>query len=301
MKTGFLIALKIAVLTAIMFILYGLAAGVAGLDNASPPPDQAGNTALILLVVCFLNTVVLTCIVLRSRWTGWKLIAAVFVAFYGVTTVMSQIESAVFITQLPPGTVPRLFLMGAMITAPFSILLVLILGKLRANADQDGRAVEDIASATEWSWKLAVVIIAYLILYFSFGYFIAWQSPAVREYYGGTDYGSFFASMRNLVETRAWLFGFQAVRALMWAAIAFPLVRTLKGPRFETALWIALLFSVVMNTQLLLPNPYMPEAVRYAHLIETASSNFIFGFLVGWLLAGSTGTENRGVEQLEPA
>jgi hypothetical protein len=40
---------------------------------------------------------------------------------------------------------------------------------------------------------------------------------------------------------------------------------------------------LVMNAQLLLPNPYMPEAVRMAHLMETASSNFIFGFLVGWL------------------
>jgi hypothetical protein len=29
----------------------------------------------------------------------------------------------------------------------------------------------------------------------------------------------------------------------------------------------------------------MPEAVRIAHLVETASSNFIFGLLVGGLLA----------------
>jgi len=40
----------------------------------------------------------------------------------------------------------------------------------------------------------------------------------------------------------------------------------------------------VMNAQLLLPNPYMPEPVRMAHLVETASSNLIFGFFIGWLL-----------------
>jgi hypothetical protein len=28
----------------------------------------------------------------------------------------------------------------------------------------------------------------------------------------------------------------------------------------------------------------MPESVRMAHLAETASSNFLFGALVGWLL-----------------
>ncbi|OLD49726.1 MAG: hypothetical protein AUI63_02160 [Gemmatimonadetes bacterium 13_1_40CM_2_60_3] len=58
----------------------------------------------------------------------------------------------------------------------------------------------------------------------------------------------------------------------------------LKGQRTETVLAIGLLFSVVMNAQLLLPNPYMPEPVRMAHLVETASSNLIFGVFVGWLL-----------------
>jgi hypothetical protein len=301
MKSGFFIALKVAALTVIMFILYGVAAGAAGLEGASPPPEQGGNTAFLLLLVCLLNTVILTCIILRSRWTGLKLIAAIFVAFYGVTTVMSQIESAIFITQLPPGTVPRLFLMGAIIAAPFAIFSVLILRRRRSDTVQEEPSGENISSAGEWAWKLGLIVIAYLVLYFSFGYFIAWQSPAVREYYGGTDHGSFFASMRDLAATTPWLFGFQAFRALMWTAIAFPVIRMLKGSRFETALWIALLFSVVMNTQLLLPNPYMPEAVRFAHLVETASSNFIFGFLVGWLLSRSNSTEHSGIEQLEAA
>jgi hypothetical protein len=57
-----------------------------------------------------------------------------------------------------------------------------------------------------------------------------------------------------------------------------------EGEMPETALAIGLLFGVVMNTPLLLPNPYMPEPVRMAHLVETASSNFIFGVLIGWLL-----------------
>jgi hypothetical protein len=29
----------------------------------------------------------------------------------------------------------------------------------------------------------------------------------------------------------------------------------------------------------------MPEPVRMTHLVETASSNFVFGAIVGWLLA----------------
>jgi hypothetical protein len=70
----------------------------------------------------------------------------------------------------------------------------------------------------------------------------------------------------------------------LWVGFALPVVRMMKGRWPETALAIALLFSVVMNSQLLLPNPFMPEPVRMTHLIETASSNFIFGAIVGWLL-----------------
>jgi len=35
-----------------------------------------------------------------------------------------------------------------------------------------------------------------------------------------------------------------------------------------------------MNSQLLLPNPFMPREVRMVHLVETASSNFLFGWLI---------------------
>jgi hypothetical protein len=36
--------------------------------------------------------------------------------------------------------------------------------------------------------------------------------------------------------------------------------------------------------QLLIPNAYMPAEVARVHFIETISSNFIFGWIVGLLL-----------------
>jgi hypothetical protein len=94
--------------------------------------------------------------------------------------------------------------------------------------------------------------------------------------------------MRFVLRDTPWLIPFQMVRALLWTALALPVIRMMKGDRLETALAVGLVFSVVMNAQLLLPNPYMPEAVRMAHLAETASSNFLFGILVGWLLSKRT-------------
>jgi hypothetical protein len=284
MKTAAFVVLKVIALTIILFICFGVAAGLVGLADDSQTSGQAGSGALPLLAVCFLETAVLTYLILRSRWTGWRLTAAIFFVFYGVTTFMPQIESAVFLTRLPPGTLPRLFLMGALIAAPFSVLAVLILGKRKAETVDTQPNPRLVMPASEWAWKLAVIAIVYVVLYFTFGYFIAWRNPAVREYYGGIDEGGFMGQLGRVLRNTPWLVPFQIARAMVWVALALPVIRMLKGQRTETAFAIGLLFAVVMNAQILLPNPYMPEPVRMAHLVETASSNLIFGVFIGWLL-----------------
>jgi hypothetical protein len=52
---------------------------------------------------------------------------------YGVMTVVSQIETVIYMRhRMPPGMIPKLFLMGAVVAALFAPLAVLILGKMRA-------------------------------------------------------------------------------------------------------------------------------------------------------------------------
>lgn len=293
MKTAGFVVLRVIVLTVILFVCFAVAAGVVGFAGDSQGSAQSGASTLLLLAVCLLQVMVMTHLILRSLWTGWRLIAAAFFVFYGVTTFMPQIESAVFLTRLPPGTVPRLFLMGVLIAAPFSVLAVLTLGKRKAGSEDTGANTRLIMPASEWVWKLAVIAVVYVVLYFTFGYFVAWRHPGVPEYYGGVDPGSFLAQMRTVLRNTPWLIPFQIARAICWVALALPVVRMLKGKWPETALSIGLLFAVVMNAPLLLPNPYMPEGVRMAHLVETASSNLIFGVLVGWLLTWNRSEEVR--------
>ena len=244
---------------------------------------QTSKMLMALLAVCFLDTLVLAFIILRSRWSGWRLIATVFYVFYGVMTFIAQIESLVFHI-LPPGVLPRLFLMGVLVTAPFSLLAVLILGKGKAEPTTSNEPNSRlIMPVKEWAWKLAVIAIAYMILYSTFGYFIAWKNPAVQAYYGGIDEGNFLAHMKAVFTTAPWLEPFQALRGMLWALLALPVIRMMKGRWQETAIAVGLLFAVLMNSQLLLPTPLMPEAVRMTHLVETASYNFIFGYLIVWL------------------
>jgi hypothetical protein len=278
-KTTILTVLRFLALTVLYFVCFAVISGTL-LSSASeqPAPSEAGAALAGLLVLSLLNTAVLVYVILRSRWTGWKLILSLVFVFYGVTTLMSQIETAFFVTRLPPGMLPRLFLAGALMAVVFVPLAVLILGKARANETPDHTVLQMPASV--WIIKLSLIIIAYVVIYFSFGYFIAWQSPAVRAYYGGSDPGSFVRQIASVWRDTPLLFLLQAARALLWAAIAVPVIKMMKGKWWEGGLAVALLFTVVMNTQLLLPNPLMPTEVRMAHLVETATSNFLFAWLL---------------------
>jgi hypothetical protein len=293
MKTVAFVILRVIALTIVLFVCFAVAGGVVGFAGGSQASEQTGASTLLLLAVCLLQVMVMSHLILRSRWTGRRLAAAVFFIFYGVTTFMPQIESAVFLTRLPPGTLPRLFLMGALIALPFSVLAVLILGKRKAEMVDIQPNSRLVMPHSEWAWKLVVIAVVYVILYFTFGYFVAWRHPGVAEYYGGVDPGSFLAQMRTVLRNTPWLVPFQIGRAMCWVALALPVVRMLKGKWPETALAIGLLFAVVMNAPLLLPNPYMPEPVRMAHLVETATSNLIFGVFVGWLLTQHDSKEVR--------
>jgi hypothetical protein len=284
-RAAAVLCLRVVLAAATLFACFVVAVGVAGpRDLPELAPEEAGAGAGALVVVSLLNAAVLAYLVVRSRWSGWRLVAAVFLALFGTVTVLPQMETAVFLTGLPAGTVLRLVLMGFLAAAAAAPLVVLIFGKIRSRPATAARRPQHDLGGNEWAWKLALIAAAYIALYFTFGYFVAWQSPAVRAYYGGVDPGSFKMAMANVVRDTPWLPPFQALRAVLWAGIALPVIRMMRGPRWEAGLAVALLFAVLANAQLLLPNPLMPEEVRMAHLAETASSNFIFGWLVAWLL-----------------
>ena len=241
---------------------------------------EAGATLGALFLVSLINAAVWSYLILRSRWTGWKLILTMFIVFYGVCTVMPQIESAYFITRLPAGMLPRLFLAGLIMAVVFVPLAVLILGRARTSTNGSSPLR---MSAGAWIGKLALIAVIYVLLYFTFGYFIAWRNPAVRAYYGGGELTSFASQIANLLRSEPMLFVLQAVRGLLWAALALPVIKMMKGAWWERALAVALVFAV-MTSQLLLPNPLMPAEVRMTHLLETATSNFLFGWLVVLIL-----------------
>ena len=279
------LSLRLFLLTFLLFFCFTLGSMVAAPQAPSQPASSdQGAAAAILLLVCFLDVCVLSFIILRSSWHGWRLISAIWLAFYATAFFLPQIELLVFSTPLPVAMLPRLLLMGVIVTALFAPLAVWILGKRKPSAAEAMFSAPSLP-ASVLAMRLAIIAGIYVCVYFTFGYFVAWQDPAVRAYYGGNDPGSFFAQMGNVVSNRPGLIAFQILRGVLWGLVALPIVRMMKGTRWKTGLAVALLFSVVLSDKLLLPNPYMPQAVRMTHLLETASSNFLFGWLVVWVLS----------------
>jgi hypothetical protein len=135
----------------------------------------------------------------------------------------------------------------------------------------------------EWAWKLAAIATLYVVIYFIFGYFVAWRTPGLPEYYGGRDLG-FLPGLAVTMRDTPWLPFFQLFRALIWSGLGGLIIRMHKGGALETSLAVGFTFSILMAAPLLLPNPIMGDVVARAHLVEVSASNLLFGFVLSVLL-----------------
>ena len=297
--------LKTAILTVIlMLVMIAVSTAVVPMDAFDA--EQESGSLLPLLIVCLTHALVFTLVVTQTSWRGAPLILGLTLSFYGVQTLVGQIEALVFLTPLGErygaGAVPALtmpldfitsqFILGGAVALIGALASSFLFGKLSRNDQQPALQLLPDFSSREWLWKLGSIIVLYELLYFGFGYFVAWKNPAVAAFYQGTDPGSFLAQIRNVIIKTPTLIPFQAFRALLWTAFSIPVVSMLRDKKLLGAVITGLFLSLPMNIPHIVPNPFMPAAVRQAHFIETASSNFIFGMLLFWLLHRSHQTES---------
>jgi hypothetical protein len=271
----------------IVFFMVGSMAvtGVMPDSSLSEPglvPETRG-----LLIIALADLLVIGALILTSHWGGWKLALSVALAYYGAGTFLMQIETWYFLSSITvgPRLLPRLFLMGIPTAFLFIPLAVRVLGKGHPTAETSPNPAL-VMPVGQWVWKLAVIAVVYLALYWAAGYFIAWQNPELRAFYGQPGEAQpFFTHTLNTLRSDPLLFPFQVVRALLWVLCALPIIRGSKVKPWWTATLVGLLFSVPQNVGHILANPLIPIAsVRLSHLIETASSTFLFGLIVVWLL-----------------
>lgn len=289
-KSIFIYLFRILLLTLALTVGGIIGGVVSGLANRSTQqtPEEASNALFILLIINLVNSLLLSFVLLRSRWRGWKLVLAVAGIYFGIITFMSQLETFFFGEAMGISKVllAQIIVLGILTAGLVAPIAVLIFRKWKGTSE-----VWEYAPLQDKGlrWKLPVLTVLYVFLYLVFGYFIAWQSPAVRLYYtDSTELLPFIQHLEKLVRQDAGLLLFQVFRGLLWIGFVVLIVQCCKGNKWELALWSGLLLGVFFTLQLFLPNPFMPEEVRMVHLLETASSNFLFGVIAAyWLLATS--------------
>jgi len=86
-----------------------------------------GDSFFYLWLMGFLQAVVLGYPIVRTSWSGWRLIGTVFLVYFGIATFMTQIETVVFLQYLvdiiPAEDTFKLFFNGAFIYILFGALV----------------------------------------------------------------------------------------------------------------------------------------------------------------------------------
>lgn len=282
MKKG-LIWLGLSILMTIFWIV-GLIIGNAifpsSITEMSADSDSSGG--LILLLICALNTLVVLYFIYNSQCKGWKLVGTIFLITFGLQYFMSQIETLWFNESInfPIKGILAVVSGGFIMNLLFSVTTTWFTGNFSPLKKSAGEKTKlELAPIVKYFLLLSIVV--WPVIYFLAGYFIAWQFAEVRLSYSGTvEMDSFLSMMKANVASG--LYFFQILRGVLWILIALPAVAVIRGSLMRKGVIIGLLFAVLSGSQLLLPNPFMSDMVRMAHIIETAPSNFLWGFIIAW-------------------
>ena len=275
--------LSLVLLPVLLLWLHAAAFGVASVGV--PAPDVTPTPASIAAVALLESTAVVLA-AWTSRGRGAPLAFALFLAYFGAKGFMSQIESAFFLDHMPTGSVLRTVGACLLIAAAFAPAVVGAVGRWHG----DGAAPRPL---TGGGWRWAALPVIYIGLYLGFGYHVAWVQPELRAFYGGDDPAGFFPHVAGLFRDDPWLIPFQVLRTALWTAFSLPLLRLLGGAPWQAGLALGGVLGVGLTAQLLLANPFMPEAVRLTHFAETLPSTALFGVALGWLVLAPTSNAGR--------
>lgn len=254
---------------AALFVLQGLAAGLTtvlfGPLGLTMPPGALGWIALSNLV----TAAALLWMAQRSRLSGLRLAGVLAVVLFGVATFNGMIE-ALFFHVFGAREFARHVLAGALAAAAFSLVVVALIGRMRRPSVRPAEA--SAGAATPAVWRLAVADLLYYACYIGAGTVIY---PWVREFYLGR-------SLPPAPQVAAMQLFF---RGPIFIALLLLLVRTTVGERSQKALLAGAVLSLVGGVApLLIPNPYLPDVVRWAHFFEVGVSNLFYGAAATWLM-----------------
>lgn len=278
-RAGLVWIAKAAVVYAAL-IAASVAGGLIFYQGVEPPEGfdaEAVQRASYIVKAAY--ALMLAALAAQTRLSRLGTTALLFALFFGAKTFLSLMEAVYYAEHFdfPLSTVPRDAGAGALTAFIGAGAAALLFAR---SAREEAFKIRPRASLIR---RFALATALYPVAYWMAGYFIAWQVEAVREFYTGME--DFNLGMQ---------LAFQILRGAIWAGLALAAVHGLRGAVLGRALLVGAAFSVFMAAQMLYPI-YMPEPVRMAHLVEVATSNFLYGLVAALLLAPTRNRESVAI------
>ena len=287
------VGLKTIVVAIGLTIIFMIGVIVSGMARSAPTATagqaagagQPANVLLLLFLASLIQAISVAYVVLEAKWSGWKIAGALFLLVLNLWA-QAGIETPFYLrNRLPPNFSTQMLVTGLVTAALFAPFAVWVLGGFR-RAAQEAPSEHVHWSAARWIGTLAATTFAFVALYYLCGYYIAWQNPALRQFYSGsTEIRSFWGQIAWIASSTPWMIPVQAGRALLFVLLTLPAVRMLRGGAARVAFGTALMYAAWDGSVgLILPNPILPPSVTHTHLVELAVWGLVFGALVGWLV-----------------
>ncbi|MDH4298951.1 MAG: hypothetical protein OEV74_21960 [Cyclobacteriaceae bacterium] len=257
------IYLKSALGAALLTIAYWVANLVLML------PNDPGSIAWSLFSN-YLVALVLGYLIMHSRSDGIKLMMITFIILFLIGHFNILVEALIFNVTDREETI-REIIRGFLVATVFSPVYVYLSGP-KPNPGTPRFAARSFIS---WTWRVILGDVLYLLLYLIAGLTLTRVYPEILQFYEGK-----IPPFDVMIKTQLFLRGF------IFIGIAVIILRTLSVGQIKKAIFIGLVFAVLGGiAPLLPPNALMPGYVRLGHGFEVGISNFLYGFILSYLLA----------------
>lgn len=264
-------------------------------NSASNPTDILYlllNNAWICFTVCF--------IIRKSPLSNTKTALRLSCSLFFIYVFMTQVETYFFGAAFPLLTtwdIVLIMLCNGFFVVSCVFLAVRLFGKAKhETAPQHHHRF----LLTDLMLKTFVLGCVYMIIYFVFGYFVAWQVEDLRLFYSGeTDLDGFIEKLISNVQETPFIYPFQLIRGMLFGLFILPIVGMFSTkPRTMLASIIFIYESTAIC--LIIPNILFPDSVRWAHFLEMASSMLLFAVMT-WVIYKKLKTRNEDNMRLNKA
>ncbi len=271
------------VVSGLVFALAGMMVAailtVAGIHPPAMPPEvSAGRSEALALALSLLLAAGVAPLAaglsgkFRARWLALALLAIINL---GVSPV---IEAEIFMTMLAKGGAAFLILMNAGAAVAFAAVLARLF-RPSANAAVPMPRL----AAGEWAWRVALVVLAYPVIYYTFGLMV---SPFVVPAYRAGVAGLVLPRVSVVVPV-------EIGRSALFLLGSLPVIWLWAGSRRGLILALGWAGAVTNGLYALLQATWFPLVLRVAHSLEISADSFVYALVIVMLLRPQAASPDR--------